>query len=146
MKIYLASSWRNPQQPEAVAALRAAGHEVYDFRNPEPGNGGFSWRSMSEPWELKDGARFRDHVLRHPVAQAGFALDMNALKAAHATVLVLPCGRSAHLELGYATGAGQLTIVLLDEPVSEPELMYLMNSRICTSVGEVVDALVTRSV
>jgi hypothetical protein len=66
---------------------------------------------------------------------------MNALRAADITVLVLPCGRSAHLELGYATGAGQCTIVLLDDPMSEPELMYLMNSHICTSLAEVVAAV-----
>ena len=34
-RIYVASSWRNKYQPEVVAALRKAGHGVYDFRNPE---------------------------------------------------------------------------------------------------------------
>ncbi len=29
-KIYVASSWRNPAQPEVVSALRSAGHLVYD--------------------------------------------------------------------------------------------------------------------
>jgi hypothetical protein len=139
MKVYVASSWRNEHKQQLmVQVLRAAGHEVYDFRNPGPGNSGFSWKSMSGPWELQDGARFRSHVLQHPVAQAAFALDMAALRAADATVLVLPCGRSAHLELGYATGAGQRTIVFLDEPISEPELMY---TKICIYIGEVVDAL-----
>ena len=38
MKIYVASSWRNAQQPAVVARLREAGHEVYDFRNPAPAN------------------------------------------------------------------------------------------------------------
>ena len=28
MRIYVASSWRNPYQPAAVAALRSLGHEV----------------------------------------------------------------------------------------------------------------------
>ena len=36
-RIYVASSWRNKYQPEVVAALRKAGHEVYDFRNPKDG-------------------------------------------------------------------------------------------------------------
>lgn len=80
-------------------------------------------------------------MLTHPVARAGFGKDMHALQAADATVLVLPCGRSAHLELGYATGSGQRTIVLLDQPMSEPELMYLMNSEICVSLEEVIESL-----
>lgn len=37
MKVYVASSWRNKLQPDVVAIIRAAGHEVYDFRNPEEG-------------------------------------------------------------------------------------------------------------
>jgi hypothetical protein len=63
---------------------------------------------------------------------------MNALEKADVTVLVLPCGRSAHLELGYAVGASRFTVVLLDDPMSEPELMYLMCSKICVSIEEVV--------
>ena len=34
MYLYIASSWRNTYYPEVVTALRKAGHEVYDFRNP----------------------------------------------------------------------------------------------------------------
>ena len=141
MKIYVASSWRNPYQQDVVSRLRDVGHEVYDFRNPSPGDHGFGWRQCADEADLKDGARFRDRVLTHSVAKAAFEKDMGALRDADATVLVLPCGRSAHLELGWATGAGQKTIVYLDDPMSEPELMYLMNTRICTSIVEVVDAL-----
>lgn len=45
MNIYVASSWRCEWQPAVVAALREAGYEVYDFRNP-PGNTGFHWSSI----------------------------------------------------------------------------------------------------
>lgn len=141
MRIYVASSWKNTRQPVVVGRLRGLGHEVYDFRNPKPGNHGFSWRQCAAPEQLVDGQRFRDEVLTHEVAQAAFDLDMGALRRAHATVLVLPCGRSAHLELGYAVGVGQWTYVLLDDPMSEPELMYLMNTRICTSLDELARLL-----
>src|SRR5580693_2108835 len=143
MRIYVASSWRNETRQQAmVAALRGAGDDVYDFRNPAPGNEGFGWRFCApDPEALKDPRRFRDEVLPHASCKKGFDFDMNALRAADATVLVLPCGRSAHLELGWATGHGQRTIVLLDDPMTEPELMYLMNSAICTSIAEVVEWL-----
>ena len=137
MNIYVASSWRNLIQPTVVRALRELGHTVYDFKNPVPGDHGFSWSQCTDvprPWTA---AHFRE-VLRHPLALDGFSKDMKALRDAHITVLVLPCGRSAHLELGYATGAGQKTYVLLDDPVSEPELMYHMNSQICISLDELV--------
>jgi hypothetical protein len=144
MRVYVASSWRNEaRQQEVVRALRNAnaGHEVYDFRNPAPGEHGFSWRECATPEQLLDPRRFRDEVLISMPARRGFTLDMTALKRADVTVLVLPCGRSAHLELGFAVGAGQLTYVLLDDPVSEPELMYLACDRICVSVAELVLAL-----
>ena len=143
MRVYVASSWRNEaRQQLVVETLRAHSHDVYDFRNPAPGNTGFSWRScVTEEEQLRDPRRFRDEVLTSDTAQQGFRLDMEALRYADATVLVLPCGRSAHLELGYAVGAGQGTIVLLDDPMSEPELMVLMCGRVCTTVDEVVVAL-----
>lgn len=160
MRIYVASSWRNTRQPSVVAALREAGHEVYDFRNPVPGDHGFSWKQCLhadvEYTPILDPRLFRDEVLAHPVAQAAFAKDMGALRNADATVLVLPCGRSAHLELGWAAGAGQRTVVLLDDPLSEPELMYLMCSEnehltegrptqtLCTNLGEVLEAVLAR--
>lgn len=142
MRIYVASSWRNEVAHRgAVDALRAAGHDVYDFRNPAPGDTGFAWRQIDpdRDW-LKDPTHFRAG-LAHPIAQHGFRLDMSALANAEATVLVLPCGRSAHLELGYAVGAGQRTLVLLDSPMSEPELMYLACDALCVSIGEVVSEL-----
>lgn len=141
MKIYVASSWRNSVQPEVVRALRSDGHDVYDFRNPAPGNTGFSWRGCASPAELFDPRLFCDRVLMHPAAQSGFKVDMEELVAAEATVLVLPCGRSAHLELGYAVGIGQRTYVLLDNPLSEPELMYLACTRLMVTLAELRDEL-----
>jgi hypothetical protein len=142
MKIYVASSWRNEaRQQEVVRVLRSEGHSVYDFRHPAEGNSGFSWHSCSTPDQLKDPRRFRDEVLTHPIAQRGFALDMMALRESDATVLVLPCGRSAHLELGFAIRAQQRTFVLWDDPISEPELMYLACEVTCLSVEEVVSHL-----
>ena len=34
MHFYVASSWKNTYYLGVVQALRDAGHEVYDFRNP----------------------------------------------------------------------------------------------------------------
>jgi len=129
MYIYLASSWRNEQQASMVAFLRENGHEVYDFKNPAPGDTGFSWRQCApSPEALKDPRAFRDTVLTSEAAEAGFRKDMTALRECDACVLLLPCGRSAHLELGWACGAKKPAAVLLDNPMSEPELMYKMLS------------------
>lgn len=135
MKIYVASSWRNLLQPAVVSIFRSYGHEVYDFRHPEPGNDGFAWRALDPDWQKWTPERFRER-LDHPVARHGFGLDMDALKACDACFLVLPCGRSAHLELGYAVGAGKKTAVLMDPKGFEPELMYRMVDHLLVDVHE----------
>lgn len=138
MKVYVASSWRNEQYPAVVEALREAGHEVYDFRNPEPGNNGFRWQDLDPDHERWTADTFRA-ALNHPIAQEGFAHDFNAMQWADACVMVMPCGRSAHLELGWFTGQGKLSIILLES--GEPELMYLCADRLCLSVQEVIEEL-----
>lgn len=140
LKIYVASSWRNPHQPSVVAALRDVGHRVYDFRHPGEGEVGFEWSRIDADWRKWTPQQYRE-ALRDPVAQHGFRLDMTALSEADATVLVLPCGRSAHLELGFAVASGQRTFVLCDTTLDEPELMYLMNTGICLDVRELIQAL-----
>jgi len=136
MKIYVASSWRNILQPAIVVMLRRCGHEVYDFRNPAPGNNGFSWREIHPDWQNWTPQQYRD-ALEHPIAKEGFKYDMDALRECEACVLVLPSGRSASFEFGWAIGAGkQGAVVMFDS--CEPELMYLGNP-IITSPDELFD-------
>ena len=53
-KIYVASSWKNPYQPQVVNKLREQGHQVFDFRNPPDGKGGFTVQEVLEriPWRV----------------------------------------------------------------------------------------------
>lgn len=136
VRIYVASSWRNARQPAVVAALREAGHEVYDFRHPSPGNDGFHWSDVDPDWRNWDGERFTN-ALNHPVAVAGYGLDKAALDWCQACVLVLPSGRSAHLEAGYAIGQGKPTAILLEEK-QEPELMYKLTDILVPNVNSLL--------
>jgi len=115
MRIYVASSWRNPFQPYVVSTLRSEGHEVYDFRNPTEGDNGFHWREIDGGWQEWSSERYVA-ALSHPVAEAGFKKDRDALDWCEACVLVLPCGRSAHLELGYAIGQKKPSAILMPDP------------------------------
>lgn len=139
IKVYVASSWRNQYQQTVVSALRHEGFEVYDFRNPEPGNNGFSWRAIDPDWEShKDDVAAYLKLLEHPIAAAGFKLDMDALKAADLCIMVMPCGMSASLETGYAVGAGKPTCVFVPG-LREPDLMVKM----ADLVTDDVDAMLT---
>lgn len=125
-KIYLASSWKNNLQPELVRSLIDAGHEVYDFRNPGPGEKGFSWSNVDPNWRQWDSKSFMSGI-KHSVARHGYQLDKDGLDWADTCVLLLPCGKSAHLEAGYAIGQGKDTFfVAASEDKVEAELMYLL--------------------
>lgn len=132
-KIYVASSWRNNYQSNVVQFLRSLNHDVYDFRNPRANNVGFHWSDIDKNWKEWNPAEYRK-ALTHPIANAGFNLDFNAMKWCDTCVLVLPAGRSASFELGWCMGAGKRGIVYIPEPV-EPELMFL-NAEIVVNFDE----------
>jgi len=126
MKIYVASSWRNSRQPRIVIELRHDGHDVYDFRNPTPDTYGFSWSEIDTKWKSWTPEEYFNG-LKHPLAEQGYKLDMDAMEWADACVLVMPCGRSAHLELGWFAGQGKRCCILHDSlDTVEPELMAKM--------------------
>jgi hypothetical protein len=147
MKLYVASSWRNPHQQNVVRVLREFGHDVYDFKNPAPGNNGFGWRSIDPDWKRWSPRKFAE-CLNHPIAEAGYQLDFQAMAAAEGCVLVLPCGRSAHIEAGWFCGRAMPVWILIppgkhsysNAPCAEcgdmegchggvePELMYKLAS------------------
>jgi hypothetical protein len=137
-KIYVATSWRNSIQPSVVSKLRNAGHEVYDFRNPAPGNSGFHWSDIDPAWQEWSIERYRE-CLDHPIAMQGYKHDYSAMLWADVFVGVQPFGRSASMEMGWAAGQCKTTILLLEN--GEPELMVKMFDHICCSMSEVLSLL-----
>jgi len=137
--VYVASSWRNLIQPDVVKMLVEAGHDVYDFRNPFQNGTGFRWADIASDWEDWSSEELIDG-LEHPLASKGFKSDMDALDWAEAVVMVMPCGRSSHLELGYAVGQRKKTVILLSQ--SEPELMYKMADYLVTDTEQMLHALI----
>lgn len=142
MKIYVASSWRNVLQPATVTALRRCGHEVYDFRHPAPGDEGFRWTDVGAPdgyvaGKPVDPQRWRK-MLAHPRAVSGYASDIKAVRECDVVVYVLPCGRSASWEFGYAMGQGKPGYVVAFDD-TEPELMF-REAKILVNMGELFEA------
>lgn len=119
--IYLIGSLRNPEIPKLAAALRkqlpyveffddwyAAGEAADD-----------SWRD----YEKDRGHSFREALEGH-AAKHVFSFDKHHLDRASAAVLVLPAGKSGHLELGYVAGSGKPTAILLDADPERYDVMY----------------------
>lgn len=136
MKIYVASSWRNPHQQEVVRYLRELGHEVYDFRNPSNGDKGFSWSEIDENWQNWTTKEYLK-ALNHKRSEEAFSNDFEAMKWADCCIMVLPCGRSANTEAGWMKGFGKRVFVFQIDK-QEPELMYKIYDGIFTSYEELI--------
>lgn len=133
LRVYVASSWRNVHQPWVVDVLRRIGLDVYDFRRPTAHESGFSWAEVDPQWESWSVDAYRA-ALGHPIAVKGYDHDIAALRACDACVLVLPSGRSASWEFGYAMGQGKRGVVFMPQ-ACEPELMY-REAAIISSIDE----------
>lgn len=153
MKIYVASSWRNTRQPHVVQALRDAGHEVFDFKHPQEilpnGHLGdeledvtFGWNEIDEGYK---GWSNEDYInaLNTQTAALAYEADHGGMEWSEAGVLVLPCGASAHTEIGYYDGAGKPAFVLLPEDGLVVELMY-KSFAICPTLDNLVERVNAR--
>lgn len=141
--VYVASSWRCTMQEAVVYTLRAAGIACYDFKHPEPATG-FGWHEVMPGYVPgSESAKVNEYIecLEHPRAIEGFDNDFAAMQKADTFVLVLPCNRSAHLELGWAVGQGKRTAILLNPDKDGnviPELMYKMVDHIAPNLFELL--------
>lgn len=116
---YLIGSLRNPEIPVLGNWLRGQGVNVFD-----------DWHAAGpeadDHWQAYERARGRSYeqALAGAVAQNAFNFDKRHIDASTAAVLVMPAGKSAHLELGYAAGKGKATGILLVEDPERFDLMY----------------------
>ena len=116
MKIYVASSWRNLYLNDIVSILRDWNHQVHDFR----ANGA----TRPAPPPLPDGSLDSVMSFLHLTStQTSYQRHCEALVEAEVLLCVLPCGRSAHVELGMALGLS-IPVVLVHDGI-EPDLMHL---------------------
>ncbi len=138
MLVYVASSWRNKYHKDVVEFLRKTESSVYDFKHPdETEKQGFYWAEIDKDWQNWSISKFLLE-LDNQKAVDGFNKHLSAMLSAQLFVLVLPCNRSAHLEFGWALGAGKMGIIYMPEQM-EPELMY----KLCNNVAINLDELGT---
>jgi hypothetical protein len=149
LKIYVASSWRNDYQPLVVQRLRNAGYSVYDFKGSGDGwgtgvggPGGFGWSEINPEWKERwiGNVPLYIEALYHYRAIEGFNRDTDALKECDACVMVMPCGLSAGMEMGWACGAGKPTAVFMPA-IHEPDLMVKMANLVTDHFESVMDYL-----
>ena len=116
---YLIGSLRNENIPKVGAALRSPDLEVFD-----------DWFSAGEYADdaLRDYYRDRkfpyQEILDSYAAKHIFSFDKHHLDRSDYGILVMPAGKSGHLELGYLRGQGKTCYILFDQ---EPERVDIMH-------------------
>ena len=124
MKIYIASSWKNQQAVLALASfLERQGFEVDAFCRSTSERYAFHWSELvdtEEELQKYDAISF----INDPRVQRAYKEDKRWLDWADAIVMLMPCGRSSHLEAGYAKGQGKLLFIYGEFPKGEFETMY----------------------
>ncbi len=142
--LYLVGSLRNPRIPELAKWLRkefaTLGQDVEVFDD---------WYSAGEEaddkwkeYEIGRGHSYQE-ALEGYAARHVFEFDKYHLDRATHVVLVLPAGKSGHMEITYAKyGAGAKAAVLL-EPDADPrwDVMYQFLDKILGSDEEIVSWL-----
>jgi len=138
MKVYIASSWKMSEWVIAwKEALEKEGHEVDAFCDDSDMRYVFYFSEIGDPANL-DAINF----LADPRSRRAFEEDKKWLDWADVCLLVLPSGKSAHLEAGYAKGQGKLLIIWQNEfPKGEFDVMYGFADLITNSALDVVNYL-----
>lgn len=124
MRIYLASSWKNQQAVLNLAdCLEKEGFEVDAFCRATDNRYSFHW---SELVDSEDDLANYDAIdmLSDSRTQRAFKEDKKWLDWADCVIMMLPCGRSSHLEAGYGKGQGKLLYIYGYMPKGEFDVMY----------------------
>lgn len=134
-KLYVAGSLRNPGIPALAANLRGymPGVKVFDDWHAAGPTG-------DDEWKRYEKARGRNYVeaLRHGyAAEHTFQYDKHHLDTSDGTLLAMPAGKSAFLELGYMVGQGKWTGILLDDP-DRWDVMFKFVNCVSTELEELV--------
>ena len=128
MQIYVASSSRSMDAVRKIGeTLRGLGHSAYVFCDKnEPAHAAATFvRKGSEAKEFTP-----QTAVRNPLGSNIFGFNMAELHKAQCVLLVLPAGKSAHLEAGYAKGQGKPVILYGQMTVGEWDAMYCMFDQI----------------
>lgn len=136
MQTYLIGSLRNPRVAELGNKMRQRGINVFDdwfAAGPE----------ADDKWQEYEQARGRKmhEALKGAHAQDVFDFDRRNLDRSDSAVLVLPAGKSGHLELGYMAGKGKRTYILLNGEPDRFDVMYNFATGIFTDEDILIEEL-----
>jgi len=134
--VYVIGSLRNPEIPTIGNKIRASGFEAFDDWHGAGPKADDEWFR----YEQERGRPMRD-ALKGKAAQTIFHFDKRNLDAADAALLVLPAGKSGHLEAGYMIGRGKPVVVCFDKEPERWDVMYNFASDVAFSIDDALASL-----
>ena len=131
--IYIIGSLRNPAIPVIGNKVRAAGYEAFDdWHGTGP--------QADDHWFEYEKLRGRNYTeaLAGRAAQNTFALDRDNILRSEGVIMVLPAGKSGHMEFGFARGHGKPGVILLDKEPERYDVMYNFASKVTTDIDDAI--------
>lgn len=137
--VYLIGSLRNERIPGFASELEmATGYEVFaDWHAPGPQADDFlqSYVAKRRP-DAGIRAALDTYAAKHI-----FAFDKSHIDRADAAVMLMPAGKSGHIELGYVLGQGKPGFILFDEEPERLDIMLQFATGLAFTMGELVTML-----
>lgn len=133
---YIASRWRNLDTVLSLThSIRSAGKSVYSFLEAPHNIHALDYdieQAMEEYEAIDDW--WHDVRIRRM-----FDDDIRGIEQSHALILLLPAGKSAHIEAGIAFGMGKECILVGEQ--RETENLYLIFGRAYPSIDHFMQTL-----
>lgn len=136
MEIYLIGSLRNPQVPRLANWLRKRGLNVFDqWFAPGPHADDF-WRDYTKLRGQSYKEALNDYAAKHI-----FQFDKHHIDRCSVGVMLMPAGKSGHLELGYMIGCGKPGFILFDKEPKRYDVMVQFATDVFFSKEELLKTL-----
>jgi nucleoside 2-deoxyribosyltransferase len=133
--IYIIGSLKNIKVPELANNVRKLGIEAFDdWYSPGP--------DTDDYWKVHEQLRGRSYkeALNGWHAKDVFEFDKKHLDRCDAAVLILPAGKSGHLELGYTVGRNKPGWIILDNS-DRWDIMYQFATDVFNNENEFLEML-----
>jgi nucleoside 2-deoxyribosyltransferase len=134
--IYIIGSLRNPEVPVFANELEKFGFEAFtDWFSPGP--------EADDFWRKYEKARGRTYAeaLKSYAATHVFEFDKHHIDRCEIGIMLMPTGKSGHLELGYILGQGKKGYILFDKEPERWDVMYQFASGIFFNKADLFDVL-----
>jgi len=136
MLVYIIGSLANKQIPEIAKIVRSAGFDTYDEWWCPGEFADKNWQAYSQ----FNGLTY-EQALNSWHARQVFEIDKFHLDRCDAAILVLPAGKSGHLELGYIKGSKKPAYILLDAEPERYDIMYKFADMVTADLDNIIKDL-----